>query len=411
MTWDPGPRPQWVKDAIDGRFDAVLARARDPFERDALLDEAHITTGLDDFGDDPFVEALDVLIASAEDESRLHVVGRWRLRTMLLGLLANRLKLREYVRHDPEVMTEPIVAPIVVTGAPRSGTSILHQLLSHDPAHRAPRSWEFWCPTPPPEPATYGRDARVPLADAEIRLSAALAPSFDAMHEMSATMPRECIGAQNCALRSDDLPGNFRLPSYQAWLDGADMQPAYAWHRLILQTLQRRMPSRRWVLKAPSHLAALDTLFETYPDAELVITHRDPLTMLASVTSLEATLYWAHSDGVQYDTVAQEQLDRHARLLDGLVDWREHHPGVRVHDVEYWRFVEDPVRAMEELYAAMDTQLTGDARAAIAGHVAAKPQGRHGGHRYSFDDLGLDERTTRARFRRYQDRFGIPDDF
>ena len=150
MTWDPGPRPEWVRDAIGGRFDAVLAHARDPFDRDALLDEARITTGLDDFGDDPFVEALDVLLASAEDESQLHVVGRWRLRTMLLGLLANRLKLREYVRRDPDVAQESIVAPVVVTGAPRSGTSILHQLLSQDPVHRAPRSWEFWGPTPPP---------------------------------------------------------------------------------------------------------------------------------------------------------------------------------------------------------------------------------------------------------------------
>jgi len=412
VPWDPGPRPTWVQDIIDGRGAPFVAAVADaPLTRDVLLDEARVRTGLGDFGDDAFVEALDVLLASANDEARFHVVGRARFRETIVHHLANRLRLREHVRRDPGVVDEEIAAPLVVTGSPRSGTSILHQLLAQDGRHRAPLAWELWCPTPPPEPATHATDARIRLADVDVRMSAWLAPHFDAMHEMSATAPRECIGAQNVSLRSDDLPGNFRLPSYQAWLDRADMTSAYAWHRLVLQVLQRRMPSRRWVLKAPSHLAALDTLFATYPDAELVVTHRDPLTMLGSVTSLEATLYWAHSDGVELPEIAREQADRHARLLDALVTWRDAHPDARVHDVEYWSFVADPMRAMDELYARIAIPLTGDARDAMAHHAAAKPQGRHGGHRYSFDDLGLGYDETRARFRRYQERFGVPDDF
>jgi len=180
VPWDPGPRPTWVQDIIDGRGAPFVAAVADaPLTRDVLLDEARVRTGLGDFGDDAFVEALDVLLASANDEARFHVVGRARFRETIVHHLANRLRLREHVRRDPGVVDEEIAAPLVVTGSPRSGTSILHQLLAQDGRHRAPLAWELWCPTPPPEPATHATDARIRLADVDVRMSAWLAPHFD----------------------------------------------------------------------------------------------------------------------------------------------------------------------------------------------------------------------------------------
>ena len=412
-AWSPGPRPEWVTVANAGGVDPLLAAARAPLRADELCGEAMLLTGLDDFGGpdsggDDFREPLEVLLHSAETEADLHLVGRHRFRETVLRLLTGRLRLREYARRDPGVLAERVAAPVVVTGSPRSGSSILHQLLALDPALRAPLSWEFWCPTPPPDPAaTADAELRVALADRDLRLSGRLAPAFQGMHEMSSTMTRECVAAQAFSLRSDDLWGIFSLPSYQDYLLTADMRPAYDWHRRVLQVLQRRTPGTRWVLKAPSHLATLDELFTAYPDAELVVTHRDPLEVLSSVCSLLATLQWGHSTEIDMDQVARTQLERNAALLDGLVDWRAAHPQARVHDVDYAAYLRDPLAAVERLAGRLGHALSTAAREAMAGHLRSHPQGRDGGHRHDLARLGFTEeqveREVRPRFARYED--------
>ena len=406
MTWDPGPRPKWVQDAIDSPG-PLLEPALAPFDADELMAEARMSVARDDFGPGDFADPLTVLLHSADTDADLHVLGRWRLREMVLRLLTNRLKLAEYVRRDPGVLDEVIEAPLVVTGSPRSGTSILHQLLARDPAHRAPLAWEFWAPLPPPEEATYDRDPRIAISDRELRMHALLAPQMDGIHEVTATATRECVAAMSHAFVSDHFWGVFDLPSYETWLWDADPRPAYDMHRLILQVLQRKVGKRRWVLKAPSHLASLDTLFAVYPDAELVVTHRDPLEMLSSVVSLLATLHWAHSRSVDFPALVASQVDRNARLLEGFVDWRDAHGDAQVHDVDYAAFVADPAATLERLYAATGRPFTDGARIAMGAHLAAKPQGRHGGHQHSVNALGLSAADI-ARVARYTQRFVSP---
>src|SRR6476661_7224374 len=165
MVWDPGSRPAWVQHAIDGEGGPVYEAATQPFDLDQLLAEAQARAGLDDFGGDTFVEPLTVLTGSLDREADLHLVGRWRVREVMLRALENRLRITEAVRRDPGIRDEPIARPLVVCGSPRAGTSILHQLLALAPGARAPLAWEFWCPAPPPEPRTYSADARIPLAN------------------------------------------------------------------------------------------------------------------------------------------------------------------------------------------------------------------------------------------------------
>jgi hypothetical protein len=341
-----------------------------------------------------------------DHDDRLHVLGRWRLREAILRLLSNRLKITAEIGAHTAILAEPITAPIVVTGSPRSGSSILHQLLASDAALRAPRGWEFYLPVVNPL-SDDKLAALLAMADRELRLSAQLAPEFDGMHEMTSLSTRECIGAFNHAFRSEDLDTLFPVPSYSQWLITADKTPAMAWHKQILQLLQYRTDRQTWVLKNPAYLGWMDELIATYPDATLVITHRDPLSMLSSVTSVYATLHQAHGYSVDVPVLAAELVDRHFTMLDGLVDWVDAHPDVTIHHLGYDEFIADQLGTVAKIYDSTGRSFGAEARSAMGAHLQSHPQGRHGGHRHSFQTLGLDYDATRQRFARYQERFNV----
>jgi len=415
MTWMPPPQAEWAAAVNSGLIVPISEVAARPFDRDDLLAEARASLGMSDggaadFGDDAFIEPLDVLVRAFEDEANLTVLGRWITRRFVLRMLEVRLQLVAYVSADPGVVDEVIDEPLFVTGAPRTGTSILYALLACDPAHRVPEGWEFLRPVPPPEPRTFDRDARIPLADDELRLPAQVVGDLDAIHEYSGRMPKECVSAMSFAFRSEEFTARYHVPSYVDWLQRCDMRPAYDMHRLVLQVLQRRMPHRRWVLKSPVHLHSLPTLLAVYPDAHVAITHRDPLTVLPSVTSLVATLRLAHSDDVDFADIGQYHAALYQRSLDELVTLAERgvpDPGRTFHG-QYADFIGDPVGSVAKLYSHLGRTLDDDVADRIRGYLAAKPQGHRGVHHYSFDDLGLDRDAERARFSRYQSRFDVP---
>ena len=400
MTWRPPPRPPWVAAINRGEVPPIAEEAGAPLDSDSLIAEAG---GLGESRD-----ALDRYLHAVEDEANLTVLGRWMTRRFLLRLLGGQRKLRTYTAEDPGVTAEPIVEPLIVTGAPRTGTTILHALLAEDPAHRAPLGWELLHPVPPPDPATAATDPRIAIADRELRLPALVAADLDAIHEYSGRMTKECLSAMSFAFRSEELTSRTRVPSYASWLETCDMAPAYTAHRLVLQVLQRRSPPRRWALKSPVHLHNLPALQRAYPDARIVITHRDPLTVLPSVTSLIATLRWAHSDAVDFAEIGRYHAHLYHRDLDGLVG-AALDPG-RFHHVRYADFMVDPLATVRGIYDHFGWTLDATAERRMAAHLAARPQGRLGAHEYHFEDLGLDRATERARFARYQAMFSIPDE-
>ncbi len=417
MTWAPPARPDWVEAANRGEVWPVAEEAGAPLQLDPLLAEARARMGIrdggpDDFGARDFVEPLERYLDALAREASLTVVGRWMTRQFLVRLLCGRVHLVEEVSRDPGVLDERIVEPLVVTGAPRTGTTVMHALLAQDPGHRAPLGWELLWPVPPPEPAAASNDARIALADRELRLLAVVSSDLDAIHEYTGRMTKECLSAMSFAFRSEEFVSRYHVPTFAAWLFSCDMGPAYDAHKLVLQVLQRRWPARRWTLKSPVHLHSLPVLLDHYPDARIVITHRDPLSVLGSVTSLIATLRWAHSDCVDYAEIAQA----HARLYhsdldrlvtacrDGTLD-----PG-QVHHVRYADFMASPIDAVRGVYDAFGWELGSGAEEAMRGYLQRRPQGLHGPHVYRFEDLGLDRAEQRARFARYQEAFGVPDE-
>jgi hypothetical protein len=410
VAFERRDRPAWVR-ALNAAGRAAERAGIRPFTLDegALLAEAQRRTGLSDFGDAAFREPLGIFLRALENEASLTLVGRFLAHREVQTWLANRLQLTDTWRRHPEIEGEAPRAPLFVTGSGRSGTSLLHELLAQDPASRVLRTWEALHPCPPPDAATEAADPRVARADREMRLWERIAPAYGTMHENGGAVPQECLYLTAHEFQSDLLSGSYQVPSYQAWLARSDKTRGYRYHRRMLQLLQWRRPGERWVLKAPSHLWTLRELFAVYPDARVVVTHRDPLVVMASMTSLVATLFWMRSDRVDPRAIARTWLRGVAFMLTHSLEQREQGllPDEQIHDVLYHELVRDPIGELRKLYARLALELTPEAEARMRAYLAARPKDRRGAHRYSFADTGLDLARERARFAKYQERFGV----
>lgn len=386
---------------------------------DEILAAARSATGLGDAGDSWFREPLGRLCRALDEEAELHLAGRLRARAELQLLMQNRLRLVDLWRREPAITEEPVHSPIVVTGLGRSGTTLMHELLSCDPANRPALLWELVHTVPgaarasddpaPPEPVDWAA-----LTDHEITLMDAMVPAFTTMHENGGGLPTECIFIFAHQFSSDMFTGIYNVPSYTIWKSGADQGPAYAWHRHMLETLQWGVrgtgEQRHWVLKAPSHLAELPLLFETYPDVRVVMNHRDPLRVVGSLADTMATLHWMHSDRVAHATLVEFLCMGVEIQMNGVTAVRDSGtlPAGQIADVVYRDLVADPLGTLERLYAQWDMHLSAEARTRVEQYVAARHTGRGGEHAYRFEDTGLDLAEHRALVADYQARFGVP---
>lgn len=412
-SFDPAARPEWVQAVNRGEIEPINDEAGRPLSRDGLIDEALALDGngggLAAFGSESFLEGLGVFCTAVEDEAQLHTLGRWMTRRFLLRLLLGRLQIERLVAADPGLLDEEIVAPIFVAGAPRSGTTILHALLVEDHSLRAPLGWELLRPVPPP--VEVGQvDGRVALAEAELRMLARVSPSMDAIHEYGSRNPKECLSAMSFDFRSEEFTARYHVPSYVDWFRSCDMGPAYEWHRRVLQILQRRTGPTHWVLKSPTHLHFLGDVLRAYPDARVAITHRDPLVVLASVSSLIANLRWVHSDAVDMHDVGRFHADLFIPTFQRLTDMDragELRAGHVAHG-QYAEFISHPLETVQRLCAGIGHELDAATMARMAEHLAARPQGRHGEHSYDFADLGLDRAATVAAVSDYAQHFAVP---
>jgi hypothetical protein len=405
-VWRPGPRPQWLR-ALNAAADPAWIR----LDADELLTDAVRRTGLTDFGGEAFLEPYRIFVRALEEEAKLHPLGRILARGDLRGWLENRLRLAEARKRSPGIAHEAVRAPIFITGLPRTGTSILHELLAQDPAHRAPLHWEVRHPCPAPEAASFESDARIAQAELELELWSQAVPEYGAMHELGARLPVECIQITAHEFRSDELMGRHVVPSYAAWLARADLAPAFAFHRRFLQHLQSRCRRERWVLKAPSHLAALPQLFAEYPDARVVVTHRDPLKVLPSVASILYATAWVRSDAVDAQAVlGWFTPETCSGLLDALAAWRDAGalPESQLCDVRYADLMARPFEAIAAVYDRFGIPLRAEAEARMRAYLAGKPKDKHGAHRYAFEHIGRERARERERFRAYQERHGVP---
>ncbi len=382
----------------------------EPIVAEHLIEQAIAATGYDDFETMEWREALDRMIEAWHHESNLNDIGRVMVESTTVQFLANRLNIVEYRKTHPEIATRDITPPIVIVGQARTGTTILFDLLAQDPAVRVPRTWEVDMPSPPPETATYETDPRIDIVEASSAATDMIIPGFRAIHPMGARLGQECVTITASAFRSVMFPTVYRMPSYGRWLlYEADMAPAYRWHRMFLQHLQARHYGERWLLKTPGHIWCLEALLAEYPEAILVQTHRDPLRVIASVSSLQAVLRKLGSDTTDIADIAGDWAEWTMEGFDRSVNARR--SGVvdpkRVVDVNFDQFMNDPFVAIAAIYDQLGLSFTTSAEDRMRKFLAAHGQDEHGRHHYTWEATGLDRDEWRDRAQSYQNYFGV----
>lgn len=376
-------------------------------DADALMEQAVEQTGLSDFGPPSFREGLDVYCASVAD-AQLNDLGAVVAPANVVGALTNRLKVVDWAKAHPEVTQEQIEAPFVVVGLFRAGTTLLSYLLEKDERHRPLFGWEAGDSVPPPDPAHATDDPRVEATVVGRQMLEAINPQIKVVQNEEPDGPTECIAVLNQDFKSLLWEALTNVPTYGAWLHGTDHTSAYEYHRLVLQLLQSGGRRGRWSLKSPHHVLHLDALTAVYPDARIVVMHRDPLVLSASVCSLISTLTGTFSDADHTAYIATHWTDVLERSVAALDGFRDANPDVPIVDVQYADLVGDPIGTMERVYGSFDDELTGQARQAMQAHLDSRPKGKHGSHRYDLDEFGLDGPALAERFAGYVERYQVP---
>ena len=410
MSLPPPHRPFGIK-ALNAVGAGLRGLGWDPpsLEPQNLIDAAIRRAGSSDFGGEDFREGLDVFIDSVEREGELSTLGRISCRETLLRYLTNRLRLQEYRTAHPEVADEVIERPIFIVGLPRTGTTILFNMLSQDPGHRPPLSWEVEWPVPPPEPETYDSDPRIQDAEKLFGNLDRVIPTLPAIHEFGALLPQECVPINAHELLTVQFHITFHVPSYQSWLNRQSMLRSYEFHKRFLQHLQSKYMLDRWVLKSPAHLPAINELLEVYPDALIIHTHRDPARVMPSLASLNYAFRCMNSDSVDPARIGRDVMDVWSLYLQRAVEARRQHSDKpdQFFDAHFEDTLRDPVDLLRRAYAHFGLELTHAARDRMAAFLAANPRGSRGVHRYEPKDFNLDLSEIRERFSEYCSEFDV----
>lgn len=389
---------------------------------DQLLADARDLTGLTDFGDDDLFggdswrTGLRILVTSLQEEANLHEMGQLVVGGELGGYLANRLRIVDHHRNHPGIRDHDVRPPIVIMGQARTGTTMLFDLLAQDPDHRVPQTWEVDSPLPPPRTETYGTDPRIAEADATFELVDAVIPEFRAVHQLGAQLAQECVRITASAFVSAIFPTQYQVPTYLSWLlhDAVDqgyVSDSYTWHRRFLELLQSRAPGSRWLIKTPFHCWTLPQLMKEYPSALLVQTHRDPARVMASTTSLLATLRKLGTSDIDSARLAAEFseiiLGGLERSVEGRLDGTV--PASQVMDVQFSDMMAEPIESARSVYARFGWDFTPEVEQAMRSFLNSHVREGYG-HPYTFADTDLDLSVVRERTSRYSKYFDVPEE-
>lgn len=394
---------------------ATMAEAC-PLTEAGVLDAARAQTGLDDFGDDDFREPLSVLLGCMRDEAGLSAFGTVTVHTQLVALARNRLLLQDLLAQHPEIHDIDVRSPIIIAGLPRSGTTNLHNLLAADPALRSLPYWEALEPVPDRSEADGctvaggADDPRRARTQVAVDFADAALPHLGAMHEMTADHVHEEIHLLSMDFSSMFFDTMAPMPSWRAFFRQRSQVPHYRYLRTVLRALTFLRGGERWVLKTPQHLEQLTTLMEVFPDATVVITHRDPVSVTTSMVTLLAYTARLQQTDVDLVGLAAHWAPVIEDMLATCVRTREVVPPEQSVDLPLERFLADPDAAVARVYDVAGQPLDAGARAAHRRYRDEHPQGRHGSVRYDPAPFGLDPAERRRALAGYTRRFDLQEE-
>lgn len=358
--------------------------------------------GLDDFGsdDDNYREALGVLLESFQRDADLTEFGSKMQRFFVRNALVARLVSEAAFKQYPEHADVPIERPIFVTGLPRTGTTAVHRLLAADPRHQGLELWLAEFPQPRPPRETWSQNPVFQQLDAQFTKAHEENPEYTGLHFMTADEVEECWQLLRQSLHSVSYETLAHVPTYSQWLSRQDWTKPYQRHRRNLQLIGLNDREKRWVLKNPSHLFALDALLATYPDALVVQCHRPAETIMASMCSLAQHTTEGWSTTFTGEVIGADSMETWSRGLELFNAERAKHDSAQFYDLDYFKLIKDPVGAVDDIYRAFGIEFTDAARDAVSTtHEESKKGPRAPKHTYSLADYGLTDDQVKERFK------------
>ena len=376
---------------------------------EAMHEQATELAGHDDFGDPSYLEGLRVLLQAYDEEARFNDYGRGAARQTIVETLAARLRCERQWRERPEVLDHTIERPIVICGLVRTGSTALHYLMGQDPDLQSLEYWLASSPQPRPPRADWDAHPDFQRAKAEIDGMYEADPSLKSIHFMMPDGPEECRHLLMQEFTDDSFEANAHIPSYSDWYQQADMLRSYERHRDLVKLIGSTDTTRPWLFKYPVHMRFVRTLLEVYPDACVVQTHRDPLTVLPSYVSLIAGFRAIHEDPIDRPSIARRQLELWAAGAEEAIELRRKRDSAQFFDLHFADFMADPVAAVERIYAHFGRTLSPEGRQSLEAWQRDNPQHKHGRHTYSMapEDVGLTRADILDRFADYMDYYGM----
>jgi len=352
---------------------------------------------------------LTHFMRALEEEADLSALGRYATRWDVHRFLSNLARLRAEERRNPGILSEPIEAPIFITGLPRSGTTFLHRLLIADPTTQAPLCWQTIYPYPDTRWRPGEADNRARRVEAQLRFFSLLAPDIRDIHPLSSHSPQECTEITAHVFHSMRFDTTYNIPSYRRWLDDVGHAQAFGFHKTFLQHLQSQNGRRRWILKCPEHVFSVEALRQVYPDARFIFLHRDPLKVIQSVARLTEVLRQPFAVQVDCLGIGRQVLEDWVRGGAAMVTMDRNGllPSNRVIHVPYADFVAHPLATVGRIYDRFGICLSTEAAEQMARLVARKARGGYGNNRYRLEPYGLIAEEVRDRFSQYAGHFDI----
>lgn len=364
---------------------------------DELHRLAEEATGLSDFGAPEYRENLKFLLRCYDDESRLGEEGVESTRATLVNCLKSRLYSVARLAANEECLAAPLVAPLVIMGLPRTGTTALHKLLAADPASQSLEYWLGCQPDVRPPREEWPAHPGYQEASASLARIYAHSPEIESIHSMQPDEADECRLLFLQDFLGLTFSSNATLPSYQEWLLGRDMRGSYLRYRDNLKLIGAREPDKRWVLKNSSHLWAMEALQEGLPGCCIVQTHRNPVELIPSISSLVYRMRRISEPKISKEEVGRQQLDVWARILDKNMDSRRSTQGP-ILDVHFESFTKNSIATFKRIYAFFDFEWSEESEASIAAWAENNRQHQHGTHDYSAEEYGLSDAMIAERF-------------
>jgi Sulfotransferase family len=376
----------------------------------AIIAESEAGVGIADADAPRLAPNLERLIASLNYDAKMPAWAEQITHRALVSRTMDRLAGLQWLRDYPEIADEAIVAPVFLTGLPRSGTTFFQYLFDRDPRFRLIRSWEAISPSPPPGFDADSVTRRKAEEQERRRASRPPVEGFEALHLVDTHGPEECHAFLEQSYAAAGFNNLLNVPSFFDYLlDEADLEAAYRVHRRQLQLLQWRMPAPRWALKYPNHVLAMGEILRVYPGARFVMTHRDPVQTLASTCKMTYKLREVRSDApIDPHAVGKQMLYFFQRHIDRLMEFTAGSNADTVSHVDYYRLLDKPGAVMAEVHAGLGIESPLAVREAVADWHRRNPKGARGVNTYALEQFGLNGDAVAEQFRPYMRRFNIP---